>query len=85
MWADGAYSGELIEWAQETAQLTLEIVRKPKGQVGFSVLPWRWIVVRTFAWLGNYLRLARDYETNPCASEAWIKIAMIQLRLRRLA
>src|SRR5271166_6104587 len=71
----------LMEWAQETAQLTLEIVRKPKGQVGFSVLPWRWIVERTFAWLGNYLRLARDYEINPRASEAWIKIAMIHLSL----
>ena len=85
MWADGAYSGKLMEWAQETAQLTLEIVRKPKGQVGFSVLPWRWIVERTFAWLGNYLRLARDYEINPRASEAWIKIAMIHRRLQRLA
>jgi len=48
-------------------------------------LPWRWIVERTFAWLGNYRRLARDYEINPRTSEAWIKIAMIHLLVGRLA
>ena len=85
VWADGAYAGKLVEWAQESAQLILDIVRKPKGQVGFAVLPWRWIVERTFAWLGNYRRLARDYEISARTSEAWIKIAMIHLMLRRLA
>jgi transposase len=59
VWADGGYAGELLDWTEETAHLTLDIVRKPKGQVGFSVLPWRWIVERTFAWLINYRRLAR--------------------------
>ena len=83
VWADGAYAGKLVEWAQESAQLILDIVRKPKGQVGFAVLPWRWIVERTFAWLGNYRRLARDYEISARTSEAWI--AMIHLMLRRLA
>ena len=48
-------------------------------------LPWRWIVERTLAWLGNYRRLARDYEINPRTSEAWIKIAMIHLKVRTLA
>ena len=85
VWADGVYAGELVEWAEKIANITLDIVRKPKGQVGFAVLPWRWIVERTFAWLGNYRRLARDYEINPRTSEAWIKIAMIHLMLRRLA
>ena len=85
VWADGAYAGNLVEWAQDSAQLILDIVRKPKGQVGFAVLPWRWIVERTFAWLGNYRRLARDYEISARTSEAWIKIAMIHLMLRRLA
>jgi len=56
VWADGAYAGQLVGWAQKTARFVLDIVRKPK------VLPWRWIVERTFAWLGNYRRLARDYE-----------------------
>jgi transposase len=45
----------------------------------------QWIVERTFAWLGNYRRLARDYEINPRTSEAWIKNAMIHLMVRRLA
>jgi len=49
------------QWAQKTAKFVLDIVCKPKGQIGFSVLPWRWIVERTFAWLANYRRLARDY------------------------
>jgi putative transposase len=66
-------------------EFVLDIVCKPRGQIGFSVLPWRWIVERTFAWLGNYRRLARDYEINPRTSEAWIKIAMIHLMVRRLA
>ena len=85
VWADGAYAGRLVEWAQKTARFVLDIVCKPKGQIGFSVLPWRWIVERTFAFLGNYRRLARDYEISPRTSEAWIKIAMIHLMLRRLA
>ena len=85
VWADGAYAGQLVEWAEKTDEFVLDIVRKPKGQIGFSVLPWRWIVERTFAWLGNYRRLAQDYEISPRTSEAWIKIAMIHLMVRRLA
>jgi len=57
VWADGAYAGRLVEWAQKTARFVLDIVCKPKGQIGFSVLPWRWIVERTFAWLGNGSKL----------------------------
>jgi transposase len=49
VWADGAYAGQLVEWAEKAAQFVLDIVRKPKGHIGFSVLPWRWIVERTFA------------------------------------
>jgi putative transposase len=85
VWADGAYSGPLAEWAEKTAQFVLDIVCKPRGQIGFSVLPWRWIVERTFAWPGNHRRLARDYDINPPTSEVWIKIAMIHLMVRRLA
>ena len=77
VWADGVYAGRLVDWAEKMAQFVIDIVCKPKGQIGFSVLPWRWIVERTFAWLGNYRRLARDYEISPRTSEAWIKIAMI--------
>jgi transposase len=68
VWANGVYAGRLVEWAEKTAQFVLDIVCKPRGQIGFSVLPWRWIVERTFAWLGNYRRLARDYEISPRTS-----------------
>ncbi|MFJ3554102.1 transposase, partial [Streptomyces sp. NPDC090114] len=54
------------------------------GQKGFKVIPRRWVVERTFGWLMNHRRLARDYETHPHRSEAMIRIAMIDLMSRRL-
>ena len=66
--------------------LRVEVVSKPPGTKGFTVLPRRWVVERTFAWLGKYRRVARrDYETNPRNSEAWIKVCLSNLMLRRLA
>lgn len=85
IWADGSYRGELIAWVKETLGLKLEIVEKPKDQKGFQILPKRWIVERTFAWLVRQRRLARDYERLPETSEAFIYVAMIRLMLRRLA
>jgi transposase len=88
VWADGAYAGGLEEWVRRLrpwGKVRLEIVRKPKGQTGFAVLPWRWIVERTFAWLGRWRRLKADYECLPETTEALIHIAMIRLMLRRLA
>jgi putative transposase len=63
----------------------LEIVEKSKEQSGFQVLPKRWIVERTFAWLVRQRRLARDYERLPQTSEAFIYAAMVRLMIRRLA
>ena len=64
----------------------MEVVSKPPGTKGFTVLLRRWVIERTFAWLGKYRRVAgRDYETNPRNSEAWIKICLTKLMLRRLA
>ena len=62
----------------------MEIVHRPAGQKGFSVLPKRWVVERTFAWLLKHRRLSRDYEASPRSAEAWMKIAMIRLMTRRL-
>jgi transposase len=84
---DGAYAGGLAEWVQglrRWGRVRLEIVRKAKGQCGFAVAPWRWIVERTFAWLGRYRRLKSDYERVPETTAAIIHIAMIRLMLRRL-
>ena len=80
--ADGIYDGARV--AIEALGWTLEIVQKPQGQKGFSVLPKRWIVERTFAWLGRNRRLSKDYERLPASSEAWIYLAMTGLMIRRL-
>jgi len=60
------------------------VVRKMAGQVGFVVQPKRWIVERTFGWLGRSRRLSKEYERTIESSEAFIKIAMIHLMIRRL-
>ena len=84
IWADGAYGGKLVDWAQEFGQWVLEIVKRPETAVGFEVLPHRWIVERTFAWLGRFRRLSKDYEVLIETSEAMIRIAMTRLMVRRL-
>ena len=84
IWADAGYAGALIEWCREHGGWLLEIVRRPWGHKQFKVLPRRWVVERTFAWLGKYRRLSKDYEALPQTTEAWIYVAMIHLMLRRL-
>ena len=84
VWADGGYAGKLIEWLAGLSQWTLQIVKRNE-QKGFYVLPRRWIVERTFAWLGRCRRMSKDYEELPENSEAMIQVAMINLMLRRLA
>jgi len=85
LWADGSYRGALIAWIEDLFGWKLEVVEKPKDQPGFQVLPKRWIVERTFAWLVRQRRLARDYERLPKTSESFIYAAMIRLMVRRLA
>lgn len=84
IWADGGYAGELIEWAARTGGWILEVVNKLGDAVGFVVLPKRWIVERTFAWLGKYRRLSKDYEQDVESSESMIYLAMINLMIHRL-
>lgn len=76
VWADSAYRA-LWDRMDRAWRWTLEIVTKRDGAVGFEVLPWRWVVERTFGWFGRYRRLSKDYEHNPTSSETWIYIAMI--------
>ena len=84
LWADSSYQG-LVAWAAALAGWVLEIVRRAADQVGFVTQPHRWIVERTFAWLGDYHRLGKDYERLPESSEALVYLAMIHLMVRRLA
>lgn len=85
IWADGGYAGKLIEWTASVGKWVLEIVKRGDGVVGFEVLPKRWIVERTFGWIGRHRRMSKDYGMLPASSEAMILIAMINLMLHRLA
>jgi putative transposase len=85
IWADGGYAGQLVEWVRAFAGWILDIVPRSDAAKGFVLLPHRWIVERTFGWLSRYRRLAKDYEETCASSEAWIRLAMIHLMVRRLA
>ncbi len=85
IWADGGYRGAFIEWVQRLCGWTVDIILRSDETKGFQVLPKRWIVERTFAWLLNARRLSKDYEYLPVTSTGMIFAAMIRLMLRRLA
>jgi putative transposase len=87
LWVDGGYSGELFaQWVKALrAKLAVEVVKRADALKGFSVLPHRWVVERTFGWLMYQRRLVRDYERTTSSAEAWIYVAMIRIQLRRLA
>ncbi|HYE75524.1 MAG TPA: IS5 family transposase [Blastocatellia bacterium] len=84
IWADAAYGGQLIDGVKEQLHCTLEIVRRRDDGAGFEVLPRRWVVERTFAWLSRSRRLSKDYEALPETSEAYVYLASILLMLKRL-
>lgn len=83
VWADAGYAGRLLVWARNVLHLTVQIVKR--SEPGFVVLPRRWVVERTFAWISKHRRCVRDYETKPDHHEAMIYIAMIMTMSRRLA
>lgn len=85
IWVDGAYRGHLLEWVLVHCKFVLQPVLRCDGQKGFVVLPRRWVVERTFAWLTQCRRLSLDYERLTESCEALIYIAMIRLMVRRLA
>jgi putative transposase len=84
VWVDGGYRGSVLAWAFDVFRLVLQVVKPEPEQKGFAVLPRRWVVERTFAWLNNHRRLSKDYERETTTSEAFIQIAMLRLMLRRL-
>ena len=86
VFADGAYAGEKLRGAlEEIGKWTIEIIKRCPGAKGFEVLPRRWVVERTFAWLGRCRRLAKDFEGTLQSAVAWITIASFRIIMRRLA
>jgi putative transposase len=81
IWADGAYAS-IIETVRQQFGWALDIVRRSDDRKGFQVLPHRWVVERTFGWLGRYRRLSRDFEHTVSSSEAMTYIASIRRMLK---
>jgi transposase len=83
VWADGAYTGTLLDWAHTTLRLVVEIVQRPQLPY-FTVLPRRWVVERTLAWITGHRRCVRDYERLRHHHEAMVRWSMIRITSRRL-
>lgn len=86
IFADAGYAGELLHWVADLIPgrgLTLQIIKRTVS--GFKILPKRWVVERTFAWLGRYRRLAKDYERKTQHSQATIYVASCKIMLAKLA
>ena len=84
VWADQSYAGMLVEWVHQFFDFVLDIVRRPRGQRGFQVLPKRWIVERSLGWFNRYRRLSKDYERREDVSEGMVYLASIRRMLRWL-
>jgi transposase len=84
VWADAAYAGRLVAWATAALGLRVQLVRRRLAHA-FEVLPRRWVIERTFAWLSRYRRTVRDYERLPAHHQAMVQWAMTIIMTRRLA
>ncbi len=84
IWADAGYSGQLVDWVNSVCGWILEIVKRSDDVKGFQVPPRRWVIERTFGWLGRYRRLSKDYERLTESSQAFVHAAMIHIMIRRL-
>ncbi len=82
-YADGGYAGHLVEWAKNKTHIVLHIIRRNATAKGFEVLPRRWVVERTFAWIMKNRRFARDYEQLTSVAETLIVIAACATLVRR--
>ena len=85
LWVDGGYRGPVLDWVVQTLGWTVEVVTRTATQIGFAVQPRRWLVERTFGWLGRFCRPSKDYEEDISSAEAWIYAAMTRILVRRLA
>lgn len=85
VWADNGYAGVLVAIVAATLHLVLEIVRRPAGARGLVVLPRRWVVERTLAWITRARRCVRDHERRPDSHEAMVRWAMLRVMTRSLA
>lgn len=85
VWADGGYTGRLVDVARDVLHVALTVIKRSDNSGGFTVLPKRWLVERTFAWLMRSRRLARDYEGRTDTAEAMIRWSMTMVMSRRLA
>jgi transposase len=85
IWADGGYAGKLVDWAKAGLNIVLQIVKRSDGATGFVVLPRRWVVERSLAWIARHRRCVRDYERLPAHHEAMVRWSMIRITSRRLA
>jgi putative transposase len=98
LWADGGYAGRCEIAVIEATGCELEIVRRsddaprevwleegqePPVAEGFKLVKWRWIIERTFGWLGRYRRLSKDYEQSPASSLAWVRLALVAVLIHR--
>src|SRR6185312_13294235 len=85
VWADGGYAGKLLDWARDGLKIVVQIVKRSDDTKGFVVLPRRWVVERTLAWIARHRRCVRDYERLPEHHEAMVRWTMIRITSRRLA
>lgn len=86
VWGDGRYHNRSLQrWLKKVqAKYDVKVVSRPAGASGFVLLPKRWVVERTIAWLNRYRRLSKDYEYETSTSEAWVKVCAISHMLRKL-
>lgn len=84
VWADQQYTGDLAAWLQAEYGIDLEVVMRTVDQEGVVVLPQRWVVERSSAWMGRSRRLSKDYEHCAAYSESWIYLSSIHLLIKRL-